>query len=84
MKPTTAEPTTNGAEQAATTAPLTISPAQPLTPRQRQRLAEDEIEAVLEKYNVQIFGVVKTISTANGERQFITWEVAALPDKSKS
>lgn len=49
-----------------------------LTPRQRQRLAEDAIAGIEERYNVRILGVIKTV---NGGQQVITWEVVALPDK---
>lgn len=49
-----------------------------LSPRDRQRLAEDAIAEIEERYNVRILGVIKTV---NGGQQVITWEVVALPEK---
>lgn len=51
-----------------------------MTARQRQRLAEDAIAEIEERYNVRVLGVVKTV---NGGQQVITWEAVALPEEVK-
>lgn len=51
-----------------------------MTPRERQRAAEDAIDEIAERFHVRIMGVIKTVT---GGQQLITWEAVPLPDDNE-